>query len=293
MWSIHYRRSNYSEGRSLSMVSSSTMQVNPDIPECFDLRGWYDSQGAQTNFHAHSTLNTTTSMGFRHDEVKSLDDVKQAGFGMPDRPEYFSTRATIMHIKSDNLSYPACPTAQCNKKVTEIGGLWRCEKCDKSFEAPEHRYVSHVFRTMLLLTFVKIHHVDVSGGLFKPSLASRLQRCGNYGLWHDCERVACDKGLSFRIFVALLSLMIIINRSVMKSNSISSCTRPSAARTISRAVRSKILSTSVDLLFQLFNVLTYYQEQTRIRYGISRIYPLNYCEEANRLKDLLYSSWAR
>jgi replication factor A1 len=124
------------------MVSTSTMQVNPDIPECFDLRGWYDSQGAQTNFHAHSNLNPTTSMGFRHDELKSLDDVKQAGFGMPDRPEYFSTRATIMHIKADNLSYPACPTAQCNKKVTEIGGVWRCEKCDKSFEGPEHRYDS-------------------------------------------------------------------------------------------------------------------------------------------------------
>jgi replication factor A1 len=115
------------------------MHVNPDIQECFDLRGWYDSQGANENFHAHSNLNATTSMTFNRDDLRSLDDVKQAQYGLPDRPEYFSTRATIMHIKSDNLSYPACPNQNCNKKVIELGDGWRCEKCAQSFSAPEHR----------------------------------------------------------------------------------------------------------------------------------------------------------
>ena len=32
-------------GRSLSVLSSSTIIVNPDIPEAYKLRGWFDSQG--------------------------------------------------------------------------------------------------------------------------------------------------------------------------------------------------------------------------------------------------------
>ncbi|TEB36451.1 replication factor-a protein [Coprinellus micaceus] len=229
-------------GRSLSMVSTSTMQVNPDIPECFDLRGWYDSQGAQTNFHAHSNLNPTTSMGFRHDELKSLDDVKQAGFGMPDRPEYFSTRATIMHIKADNLSYPACPTAQCNKKVTEIGGVWRCEKCDKSFEGPEHRYI------------MSMSVADYSGQAW-------LQGFNEVGT---------------TVFgMTANELLEIKDRDEEQFNLV---IHKAMCSTYNFSCRAKQ---------DTFN------EQTRIRYGISRIYPLNYREEANRLKDLLYSSWAR
>ena len=131
------------QGRSLSMFSSSTMQVNPDIEECFALRGWYDSSGSEQTFQAHSSLaGSSSTVGFNHSEIRSLEEVKQAGYGMPDKPEYFSARATVMHIKADNISYPACPTPNCNKKVIEMGGSWRCEKCNQSFEAPEHRLVS-------------------------------------------------------------------------------------------------------------------------------------------------------
>ncbi|KAF8911056.1 hypothetical protein CPB84DRAFT_1763251 [Gymnopilus junonius] len=129
-------------GRSLSMYSSSTMHINPDIDECFALRGWYDSAGSDQTFKAHSIASGASStFGFNRAEIRSFDEVKQTGFGMPDKPETFSARGTIMHIKSDNISYPACPTPSCNKKVIEMNGSWRCEKCDKSFPAPEHRYI--------------------------------------------------------------------------------------------------------------------------------------------------------
>lgn len=124
------------------MFSSSTMQINPDIDECFALRGWYDSSGAEQSFQAHSnTIGAGASMGFNRSEIRSLDDVKQSQLGTPDKPEYFSTRATIMHIKSDNISYAACPTQNCNKKVVEDHNGWKCEKCDQTFAAPEHRFV--------------------------------------------------------------------------------------------------------------------------------------------------------
>ena len=32
-------------GCSLSLVNSSTLQINPDIPEAFRLRGWFDNDG--------------------------------------------------------------------------------------------------------------------------------------------------------------------------------------------------------------------------------------------------------
>ncbi|EAU88740.1 replication factor-A protein 1 [Coprinopsis cinerea okayama7 len=129
-------------GRNLSMTSASTMQVNPDIEECFTLRGWYDSQGQTQTFQAQSSNNLGgTSLGFRRDEARTLEDVKQAGFGQSDKPDYFSTRATIIHIKDDNIAYPACPTQGCNKKVIEEADGWRCEKCEKVFEAPEYRYI--------------------------------------------------------------------------------------------------------------------------------------------------------
>ncbi|PPQ93249.1 hypothetical protein CVT25_015247 [Psilocybe cyanescens] len=129
-------------GRSLSMFSSSTMQINPDIEECFSLRGWYDNLGTDQTFKAHSNVGGSTStFGFNRAEIRSLDEIKQAGYGMPEKPETFSTRATIMHIKNDNISYPACPTPNCNKKVVDVNGSWRCEKCNQSFGAPEHRYI--------------------------------------------------------------------------------------------------------------------------------------------------------
>ena len=32
-------------GCSISLINSSTLQINPDIPEAFRLRGWFDNDG--------------------------------------------------------------------------------------------------------------------------------------------------------------------------------------------------------------------------------------------------------
>lgn len=124
------------------MISSSTMQINPDIEDCFTLRGWYDTSGSNETFKSHSGSSSATSgFGFNRSELKGLDEVKQAAYGMPGNPENFSARGTIMHIKSEPLSYPACSNEGCSKKVEEVGEAWRCEKCDQSFNEPKHRYV--------------------------------------------------------------------------------------------------------------------------------------------------------
>lgn len=132
-------------GRSLSMYSSSTMSVNPDIDEAHVLRGWWDAFGSETTFQSHTSSYTSAGNAgaFDRASIRNLNEVKTSGVGTHDGgAENFCSRATIMHVKSDNVSYPACPKEGCNKKVTEMGGQgWRCEKCDQTYPKPEYRYI--------------------------------------------------------------------------------------------------------------------------------------------------------
>ena len=131
------------KGRSLSMISSSMMTINPDISEAHVLRGWYDSKGKEMQFNSHSgadmTGGTGTAYPFKQEDIRTLADVKGSSIGTGDSAEYFSCRATIVHIRTDSvLYYPAC--GQCNKKVTETNEGWLCEKCSKTSAEPEYRY---------------------------------------------------------------------------------------------------------------------------------------------------------
>ncbi len=121
------------------------MHVDPDIPEAHALRGWYDAAPSDQKFQSHTgSMPSGGGVAFDRAEIRNLNDVKVSELGMFDKPDYFSARATVMHIKSDNISYPACPTQGCGKKVLQMGDSWRCEKCDKSYPKPEYRYVAAV-----------------------------------------------------------------------------------------------------------------------------------------------------
>ena len=130
-------------GRSLSMISTSIMSVDPDITDAHVLRGWYDSVGVNQSFTAYS--NTALGSGgaatFNRAEIRTIEDIK-ANLQAAEKAEMFSCRGTILHIKGENPAYPACPNQSCKKKVTEDGESWRCEKCDRTWEKPEYRYVT-------------------------------------------------------------------------------------------------------------------------------------------------------
>ncbi|KAI0690590.1 replication factor-a protein [Cytidiella melzeri] len=130
------------QGRSLSMASSSSMEINPDLPDSHVLRGWYDTSGNSQAFQAQSSGGATQGpVTFDRSHIQLLNDVRECGLGTGDKIEFFSSRATIMHIKTENLAYPACQTEGCNKKVVEQHDGWRCEKCDLSFPKPSYRYI--------------------------------------------------------------------------------------------------------------------------------------------------------
>ena len=44
-------------GKSLTLLSDSTINTEPDIPEAHKLRGWYDYQGSNMNFNSFSNSN--------------------------------------------------------------------------------------------------------------------------------------------------------------------------------------------------------------------------------------------
>ncbi|KFY69575.1 hypothetical protein V496_00122 [Pseudogymnoascus sp. VKM F-4515 (FW-2607)] len=129
-------------GRSLSLLSSGSMSLDPDIQEAHKLRGWYDTHGRSNTFASHSGMASAGAAGGRQDPVMTVAKVYEDNLGTTESTDYFSTKATIVYIKQENFAYPACLSESCNKKVTDMGdGTWRCEKCDVTHPKPEYRYI--------------------------------------------------------------------------------------------------------------------------------------------------------
>lgn len=102
----------------------------------------YDSQGDSKTFRSHSNgagAGGSAGGNFKADTFKTIGEIRDEGIGMNDTTDWFSLKATAIFIKSESMSYPACSTEGCNKKVVEDGGQWRCEKCQKSWDEPNWR----------------------------------------------------------------------------------------------------------------------------------------------------------
>ena len=133
-------------GRSLSLLGSGSMSSNPDMDEAHKLKGWYDAQGSTQDFATHQGVQGAVGAGGNNrDPFKTVAQVKDENLGMGEQPDFFALKGTIQYIKSENFCYPACRSEGCNKKVVEIDpGQWRCERCDKTHERPEYRYIMSV-----------------------------------------------------------------------------------------------------------------------------------------------------
>ncbi|XP_045382091.1 replication protein A 70 kDa DNA-binding subunit isoform X1 [Lemur catta] len=131
-------------GRSLSVLSSSTIIVNPDIPEAYKLRGWFDSEGHDLDGVSISDLKSG-GVGGSNTNWKTLYDVKAENLGQGDKADYFSSVATVVFLRKENSMYQACPTQDCNKKVIDQqNGLYRCEKCNREFPNFKYRMILSV-----------------------------------------------------------------------------------------------------------------------------------------------------
>ncbi|KAL1898793.1 Replication factor A protein 1 [Sporothrix stenoceras] len=129
-------------GRSLSLLQSGMMSIDPDITEAHHLKGWYDSAGRSEKFASHNTMGGAGGAGGRTEVVKTISQVREENLGMDDTA-YFTLKATVVFIKQETFAYPACSNVDkpCQKKVVEVGdGTWRCEACDANHPAPLYRY---------------------------------------------------------------------------------------------------------------------------------------------------------
>lgn len=140
------------QGKTLSSLGSSQITFNPDMPEAHTLRGWFDSKGGEVEAalnvsSASANSANASNNSVNRDERKFLSQVKDESLGQHDKPDYFNTVASVSFVKSENgnISYMACPTEGCNKKVIEEGpNQYRCEKCQKVFDRCDHRYIMTV-----------------------------------------------------------------------------------------------------------------------------------------------------
>lgn len=126
-------------GVTLSTISTSQLITNIDIPESLELMSWYQDEGKNIVVDKPKKSSKRTLISEAKDSSR----------------EYSTIQATVMHVKEENMFYPACPGEGCNKKVSmEDNGIFRCEKCNYTFEKCSYRYT------------VNIHVGDFSGQMW-------------------------------------------------------------------------------------------------------------------------------
>nr|CAB3265679.1 replication protein A 70 kDa DNA-binding subunit-like [Phallusia mammillata] len=126
---------------SLSAMGSTTISMNPDIPEAYQLKQWYES-GGSTQATQSLTISSGSGGGTSAANWKTLADIKNENLGMKDKPDYITAKVTVLYCKKENVLYKACPNDQCNKKVIDLEqGKYRCEKCDLQTDEFKYRLI--------------------------------------------------------------------------------------------------------------------------------------------------------
>jgi len=139
-------------GVSLSSVGSSTVQINPDMPEVFDLKGWFEGLDESSKASFESKTQARTGMGGggegRQDSIKTFGEVKAERLGQgSERGDYYSAIGTVVMLQKERALYQACSkTGQdgkgCNKKVQDLGnGTYRCERCNEEMDSFNWRLI--------------------------------------------------------------------------------------------------------------------------------------------------------
>lgn len=113
-------------GINLGTISSSIILSNIDLAESVELLAWFQDEGK----------NVIVEKPKRSPKRSFISEVKDNGL------EYANIQASTMFLKTEGLFYDSCPSENCNKKVSqEDNGMYRCEKCNYTFDKCNHRYM--------------------------------------------------------------------------------------------------------------------------------------------------------
>jgi len=122
--------------KSLSLLGSAVMQLNPDIEEAHRLRGWYDSLPSNIEFISISARSEIGS----NSQFLTIKGAQLAQLGSGDKADYFSMYSHLIFVRSETALYKACPKPDCQKKVVDRNdGTYRCEKCNDETDNFKYR----------------------------------------------------------------------------------------------------------------------------------------------------------
>lgn len=126
-------------GCSLSTISSSMIVRDPDVPEAFELKQWFENGGCNQETQS---MTQAVAAGSMVTNWRTLNEVKSDNMANGDKPQYFTCKCTILYVKNENVLYKACSNEGCNKKVVDLqNGEYRCEKCNKSSRDFKYRMI--------------------------------------------------------------------------------------------------------------------------------------------------------
>lgn len=136
--------SNFNE-KSLSVLKSSSLAIDPNIPRAKELHEWYQNEidNEQVLNVSRSTSLSTISKSMTHSNLICLERLKDDL--LDDVEEFITTTATLINVGQKYSIYMACPQPFCNKKVTQRNnGMFNCENCEKDYDNFKWRIVLKV-----------------------------------------------------------------------------------------------------------------------------------------------------
>ena len=88
------------------------------MPEAHKLRGWYDNHGSTATISSISGMRGQSGGG--SNALKTFAETKIENLGSGEKPDYYSVKAMVAMINKERALYMACPSQDCNKKVTNF-----------------------------------------------------------------------------------------------------------------------------------------------------------------------------
>ncbi|XP_076911309.1 replication protein A 70 kDa DNA-binding subunit B-like isoform X4 [Bidens hawaiensis] len=131
-------------GLTLSTITKTIIEINPNSHESQKLKTWYASEGSVATFES---VGSTFRPGHTNDAPSMYSDrvgleyiTNNPSLG-ESTPVYYTTRACMSFIKDDQaMYYRTCKT--CNKKLTvNVGSAYSFLICRKTQTDPNFRYV--------------------------------------------------------------------------------------------------------------------------------------------------------